>query len=166
MSRVTQSHVERRTLKGKDLGDLLNRTSLRIPQSLKYTTFLQFAYRRQQVLRFEVRTSYEMEFIRLITLFSCLILCPALTFARCHFKNYGPTNKTALATCIPRLRPHRVDGSNCGNAKWFLSEIAWSSTEDCYNLCTSCLSSGISAGASEVSCLERQLFAVCHVGYY
>ncbi|OAV90320.1 hypothetical protein PTTG_07345 [Puccinia triticina 1-1 BBBD Race 1] len=107
-----------------------------------------------------------MQFIRFVTLITSLVLVPAFTLASCHFKHYAPRNKTALATCIPSMKPSRVDNSNCGSVKWYLSQSAWASTDDCYNLCASCLFSGISAGASEVSCRKRSLFAHCHVGYF
>ncbi|KAH9466988.1 hypothetical protein Pst134EA_000818 [Puccinia striiformis f. sp. tritici] len=109
-----------------------------------------------------------MQFISFITLFVGLILYPALTLASCEFKRYGARNQTALATCVSNFNtePSHVDDSECGGAKWFLLLSAWSSTEDCYNLCGSCLSSGIAANASAVTCRQQKLFAVCHVGYF
>ncbi|KAA1127332.1 hypothetical protein PGTUg99_035129 [Puccinia graminis f. sp. tritici] len=107
-----------------------------------------------------------MQLIRFVTLLASLVLLPAVTLASCHFKHYAPRNKPALAACIPSMKASRVDNSNCGNVKWYLSQSAWSNTEDCFNLCAACLSSGISAGASEVSCRQRKLFAHCHVGFF
>ncbi|KNZ61628.1 uncharacterized protein VP01_1377g8 [Puccinia sorghi] len=95
---------------------------------------------------------------------SVTLLFPArLILASCHFKHYGPRNITALQACIPSLKGSRVDNSHCGGVN---CRSTWQSAADCYNLCASCLYTGVSAGASEVSCREQRLFAHCHVGYY
>ncbi|PLW06669.1 hypothetical protein PCANC_01458 [Puccinia coronata f. sp. avenae] len=110
-----------------------------------------------------------MELLRFITLFIGLVFFPALTSARCNFKKYAQKNSgntTALQACISTMKPSRVDNSHCGGVNWYLSQSLWQHTESCYSLCASCLYTGISAGASEVSCRQHKIFAHCHVGYF
>ncbi|KDQ56580.1 hypothetical protein JAAARDRAFT_295597 [Jaapia argillacea MUCL 33604] len=104
-----------------------------------------------------------------ITIAIALLAAATGTLAnvQCNIRAFSPTtDKAALHACLNGYRTDNWDGMDCGGLGWFKGSRAYNSPTNCYDACSSCISTAIDAGAIDIQCDDYEGAADCWMGYH